>query len=298
VVSGDWFNANVSLAPLYYQTLKLPTRLSDLEDILAVNRRENILNLRVARAGFNNSGVSRNNRVIERHATANGAFWMSYDFSDSLGDRNIFSFPLGPFGSLASFKPSGGEMIFNFPNGLQAYYVTDANGRRVDRAPTEIVSDPKRADRAVTSAVSCFSCHGTTGINFKDDQMHSFLASNPQAFDREVRGGIASLYTEPKLMRKWMLEDSRRYIDALSKALATPYGPEQEPITQANQEFESNVTLGGGAAELGLKPVDLAARIKASKRLGELLGGWLVPGGSIARESFLEALPEVLKNLD
>ena len=44
--------------------------------------------------------------------------------------------------------------------------LVDANNRRIDKAPTAIVSDPRRPDRAVEPGVSCMSCH-LTGIQPK-----------------------------------------------------------------------------------------------------------------------------------
>ena len=61
-----------------------------------MNVEENIRQERVARAAFNGSGVSRNNRLIERHASLFGAYWKSYDFANSSGQKNLYVFPLGP----------------------------------------------------------------------------------------------------------------------------------------------------------------------------------------------------------
>ena len=66
----DWFLATASLPPLYHDILDLPQTDRELETRLEVNVVENIRNAagkRVWRAGFNDSGVSNNNRVVERH---------------------------------------------------------------------------------------------------------------------------------------------------------------------------------------------------------------------------------------
>ena len=118
----DWFVATVSLPPLYHDILDLPETDRELEARLEVNVVENIRNAagrRVWRAGFNDSGVSNNNRVLERHTSRYGAYWKSYDFAGSVGTQNIFTHPL-------SFTHDGGEIIFNLSNGLQAYYLVDA----------------------------------------------------------------------------------------------------------------------------------------------------------------------------
>ena len=110
---------------------------------------------------FNGSGVSQNNRLIERHKSPYGSYWKSYDFGGNTGRQNLFEHPLGPGGGSDSFQHDGGEIIFTLPNGLQGYLLVDAAGKRIDKGPTSIVSDPKRPDRAVTNGVSCMSCHYT-----------------------------------------------------------------------------------------------------------------------------------------
>ena len=67
-VHVDWFLATASLPPLYHDILDLPLTDRELETRLEVNVVENIRNApgrRVWRAGFNDSGVSKHNRVVE-----------------------------------------------------------------------------------------------------------------------------------------------------------------------------------------------------------------------------------------
>ena len=140
----DWFVAQASLPPLYHDLLSLPLTDRELETRLEVDVIRNLSQCTreydVWRAGTNNSGVSNNNRVIERHTSRYGAYWKSYDFAGSVGTQNIFTHPL-------SFTHDGGEVIFNLPNGLQAYYVTNASGFRLERrAPINIVSNPAASD--------------------------------------------------------------------------------------------------------------------------------------------------------
>ena len=123
-VYADWFIATASLPPLYHDILDLPTTDSALESQLGVDVARNLESApgrRVWRAGFNDSGVSNHNRVVERHTSRHGAYWKSYDFAGSVGAQNVFTHPL-------SFRQDGGEMIFNLPNGLQAYMIVDAVG--------------------------------------------------------------------------------------------------------------------------------------------------------------------------
>src|SRR5262249_42035545 len=94
-VRADWFVATASRPPLYYDLLQLPANDRELERLLRVEVLANIEEENVLRAGFNDSGVSRNNRIVERHDAGYGAYWRSYDFSDSTERQNVFDHPLG-----------------------------------------------------------------------------------------------------------------------------------------------------------------------------------------------------------
>ena len=74
LVRADWFVATASRAPLYYDVLQLPVSLTELEKLLRVDAAENIRQERVARVGFNGSGISRFNRILERHDSAHGMY--------------------------------------------------------------------------------------------------------------------------------------------------------------------------------------------------------------------------------
>ena len=179
-VHADWFVAQASLPPLYHDLLSLPLTDRELETRLEVDVLQNLLSapgVRVWRAGTNNSGVSNNNRVIERHTSRYGAYWKSYDFAGSVGTQNIFTHPL-------SFTHDGGEVIFNLPNGLQAYYVTNASGFRLDDAPINIVSNPAASDPTVRNGLSCFGCH-TEGMKTFEDEVRPVIESNATpAYDK------------------------------------------------------------------------------------------------------------------
>ena len=169
----DWFLATASTPPLYHDLLSLPLTDRELETRLEVDVARNLINapgVRVLRAGFNNSGVSNNNRVVERHTSRYGAYWKSYDFAGSVGAQNIFTHPL-------NFTHDGGEAIFNLPNGLQGYYLVNASGFRLDEAPINIVSNPAASDPTVRNGLSCIGCH-TEGMKTLEDQVRSVIESN------------------------------------------------------------------------------------------------------------------------
>src|SRR5262249_21904806 len=192
---ADWFIVTAAQPPLYhtlvydealpslvkrrpdYRDLKNPKKMTDydLERDLNVNVGKNFLRDELARAGFAKSGVSRQNRLVERHRAAYGAYWKSYDFKANAPDSNLFQYPLGPgfkenpYPKLA-FRQAGGEIIFTLPNGMQGYLLVDEKGNRIDEGPTEVVIDSKEtAGKAnVVNAISCMHCHQNGMIRFSD----------------------------------------------------------------------------------------------------------------------------------
>lgn len=305
VLRGDWFIATASRAPLYYDLLQIPQQIAELERTLRVDVTLNLQQERVARAAFNGSGVSRNNRVLERHDAVHGAYWKTYDFNDvpqNLVDRqnllpdrrNVFAYPLGPGNLESQFQHAGGEVIYNLPNGLHAYVLINANGVRVDKAPQAIVSDPKRPDRAVEAGLSCMSCH-VRGINPKDDQVREYVEKNPKAFSRADADLIKALYVPKEKMRALMDRDAEQFKKAIeltgSKVSAT------ETISTMVLRYEGDLDLATAAAEIGESPADLLRQMRESQLLARNFGSLQVDGGTVARTVFVQAFGDIVKEL-
>ena len=287
-VHVDWFLATASLPPLYHDILGLPETERVLEARLEIDVVENIRNAagkRVWRAGFNDSGVSNNNRVVERHVSRYGAYWKSYDFAGSIGAQNIFTHPL-------SFEHDGGEIIFNLPNGLQAYYLADAGGNRLDAAPINIVSNPAASDPTVRNGLSCIGCH-TEGMKDFEDQVHGVVKKNPKPpydKDRSLR-----LYTEKATMDALLDEDTRRYREALEAAGGIFGGI--EPIQRFYEAFWSPLSAADAAAVVGLEAQPFL-RVIRSNRVLQSLGLLVLENGTIKRDAWTSNFTQIVFALD
>ena len=268
-VRGDWFVATAARPPLYQDVLALPDNQRELERQLHIDVQENVRQERVARAGFNGSGISRNNRLIERHESPHGSYWRSYDFADTRGRRNLFAHPLGPGADANSFEADGGEIIFNLPNGLQAFMLINGRGQRLDKAPLTIVSDPHRPDRAVENGVSCMSCHAR-GLIPKADQVRASVERNPNAFLAAEADTIRALYPAEPGMRALIAKDNERFQQAVEKTGCKLTAT--EPVAALVGQYEKELDLTLAAAELGLRPADLSRRLNESAVLARRWG--------------------------
>ena len=287
-VHVDWFLATAALPPLYHDILGLPETDRELEARLEVNVVENIRNAagkRVWRAGFNDSGVSNNNRVVERHTSRYGAYWKSYDFAGSVGTQNIFTHPL-------SFEHDGGEIIFNLPNSLQAYYLADAGGRRLDAAPINIVSNPAASDPRVRNGLSCIGCH-TEGMKDFEDQVRGVVKKNPKPpFDKDR---ALRLYTEKATMDALLDEDTARYREALEAAGGIFGGI--EPVQRFHEAFQAPLDATDAAAAVGLEAEVFLGKIRGSRNL-QNLGLLVLENGTIKRDTWTTNFDPVISALN
>ena len=277
-VRADWFIATASLPPLYHEILDLPKTDKELETRLEVDVRENIKNapgVRVWRAGFNESGVSVNNRIVERHKSRYGAYWKSYDFAGNVGTQNIFTHPL-------NFTHDGGEIIFNLPNGLQAYYLSTAIGDRLDEAPINIVSNAGARDPVVRNGLSCMGCH-TEGMKTFEDQVRPVIEQNLNpSYDKAQ---ALRLYAEKPKMDTLVRGDIARYRRAIEAAGGVFGG--SEPIQQLVKQFEGPLDATHAAAEVGLETDDFLLKIREDSTLQN--AGLLVLGvenGTVKRDAW------------
>jgi tetratricopeptide (TPR) repeat protein len=293
-VRADWFVFAASRPPLYHAVLQLPDTDAALEKDLKIDVEGDIRDAHVARAGFNSSGVSRNNRLIERHRSAYGAYWKSYDFASNTGRQNLFDHPLGPGPDEGHFRQDGGEIIFNLPNGLQAYLLVDGKGRRIDEGPTKIVSVKNRPDPTVINGISCMTCHARGTID-KADQVRAHAEKNASAFADDDLKAVRTLYPPEADFRALLKEDAERFRKAV-EATGAKVG-ETEPVAALAERFEAELDLTHAAAELGLTPAALLRGLDGSADLARRLGPLKVEGGTVQRQVFVAAFEDAVRVL-
>lgn len=293
-VRADWFVFAASRPPLYHDILSLPQEQKELERLLQVDVAESIKTEQARRAAFNKSGVSINNRMIERHESSYGALWISYDCASSVGRQNFFQFPLGPGSNEKLFKHDGGEVIFNLPNGLQAYLLVDGQGKRIDKAPTTIVADTRQGDKAVVNGISCMSCHRNGMIPVKD-QIRDHVRNNPNAFSKNDAETILALYPSQPDLDELFASDTNRFREAVLKTGSSL--SKTEPVYALAGGFEREIDLRTTAAEVGVPSEQFLAGLNRNAELARIFGPLRSDGGTIHRDVLVKHFADLVKEL-
>ena len=285
----DWFNASAALPGIYERLLALGSNQQQLEQDVGVDRAANLANNQVLRAGFRKSNVSSQNRMIEHHssATTGLSYWLSYDFAANSGQQNLFAFPLGPVGigfDQKAFLHDGGEMIFQLPNGLFAYYLADAQGTAIDRGPQAIVRNdngPRQLQGNILNGLSCMSCHGQGLLN-NDDQVRDFVNLS-QDFSVEEKSKVLALYPEQAVLRAQMDEDNRRYFQALQSLGVDPTKP--DPIEASFGYYQQDLRRRDVLSELSITD-ELLAQVLQQEPFRSAWVELEKQDGLISREEF------------
>jgi len=261
------FTSFAQQGDLYYALIGAKANLFDFElEVLGIDTELEIEDNNLMRAGFANSGVSKQERVLNRFDSGISgglAYWISFDFNggnggdrdfvaagieENVANENIFSNPL-------DFAFAGGEAIFNLPNGLQAYYVAKADGGRLATAPVGVVIDPAQNQGLVTNGASCHSCHNAGMITFTDT-VRQFVEENRVKFDNDTYESVIAQYPSAVDFQKQMDRDSAIHVAALEESGVPAKTP--DPISRVYLDFQlGDITLDLAAGELAIPVKEL-----------------------------------------
>lgn len=301
VVRADWLAATATRAPLYNDLLRLPKKQQELESRLGVAVFDNLAKGEALRSGFTKSGVSRHNRLAERHdlGAYAGYYWLSYDFKQSGGRASLHTNPLGPdaahlLGGARAFEHAGGEIVFSLPNGLNGYYVSDVTGKRLDGGvPTEIVSDrTNTTGRAeVSNAMACMICHDQGIKQLPRDEIRSLS----KTYGAEEQRLVEALYQPQPQIDAAVQADTQRFLTALKAAGVTADGG-SEPVAALFKYYDRELSMAHAAAEVGLEVEDFHTRLGPQPRLFDVKT--LLEGDGMSREHFLDKFAEIITRLD
>jgi len=282
------------LDDLYYSLIGAKANLFDFElEVLGIDTVAEIDDNNLLRAGFSNSGVSKQERVLNRfdQNTAGGfAYWISFDFDGGVGavglaNESIYQDPL-------DFAFTGGEAIFNLPNGMQAYYVANAAGDRLGEAPVGIVIDPAQNNGEVTNGASCHSCHNAGMITFTDT-VRQYVVENRIEFDNDTYEDVLEQYPDQTAFQRVMDADSELHVSRVEQAGVPRTAP--DPISRVFLDFQlGNVDATLAAGELHVTKEELLDNLQLLDPKLINLGD---EGGYVSRDIFTNAYVDALCQL-
>lgn len=305
---ADWFIEAATRPPLYESLLKLPNTLDELAEGLGIDINRNIAEGKIKRGAVLKSGVSAQNRLVDRHSLSRGApFWVSYDFAANAGRSNVARFPLGPqfpkekqakyhfkFNDFA-FTEDGSEIIWELSNGLHGYMIVDGKGHRIDRAPASIVWNKALANGnpEVINGATCMGCHMKGIRDFEDILLDSHAVRKPDPLER-----ILEIVLEQDDMDRLIERDRSNYLQQLERAIG-PFlkvGDDRnkditrfpEPVSKVIAKFNQPLSITDVACELGLQD---SSRLTTSG-LGKLGLGVLERENGEIQRTFWAPTPE------
>ncbi|MGB7343135.1 MAG: c-type cytochrome domain-containing protein [Pirellulaceae bacterium] len=277
----DWFVATASRPPVYHELAGTPLTAKELEQRLGVDVERDFNQDRLQRAGFASSGVSRHNRLIDRHVGGQtNYYYKSYDFSKSFGRSLLARFPLGPivesneFAADFGFQHDGGEMIYSMPNGMQAYMLVDSKGNRINAGPVEIVRDLRETAGTpeIVNGISCIGCHRNGLLDFTNS------IDSRLTLTGEERSKVDRLFIDDEEMDRLVASDSERFMNALQQVIGPFLQVEEnkekelrafpEPVRVVAAWYNRDMTIVDAAAEMNVSDAkSFAASIRTNNEL-------------------------------
>ena len=146
-VRSDWFTSHA--VGNFALDLVMPgvNHTNELEHVFGIDRHSDFLNGTMMRAGFTQSGVANEHRIVDVHEGRFGQVWWSYDFDDTNFNQNIYANPLGPFQfdhrgdnpfQQLGFQTAASEILLRLPAGGTLAVLADGNGNFANNAPENI----------------------------------------------------------------------------------------------------------------------------------------------------------------
>lgn len=254
-VRADWLAATATQPQVYYSLMKLPAKFQEFARQQGVDVAADIKNFTAQRAGYGQSVFTQNNRIVERHPSKTGYFWMTYDFAGGKDKQSIFDFPTGPGGD-SGFSFDSSETFFSLPNGFQGYYLSKASGERLDRSLPGVARDQAQRVVTVIRGIECMSCQDG-GLERGKGEIRDLILSG-RTFSRDIRDTVDGLYPPQDKMDALVAGDMQRYASAMSRAGIDPSLTLNgvEMMTALANSYNSDLDLPTVAAELGLTVAD------------------------------------------
>lgn len=282
---------------LYYNLLGVPQTFDLLTKQLDVKFAADLLNFKAQLIGTNQSPISlHKNRLISRHDSLDGHFWVTYDTAGLNGvkQRNLFEFPLlKETGGKAIYDFQASEVIYTLPNGLQGYALFNAVGARQDAAPLNVVTDiDSPISPEIRAGNSCHRCHAG-GLIPAVDEIRDHVIQNASQFNVIDVDLVKVLYRTADINSQVFTKDNSDFVKSLA---ATGVKAGADPISFATDHLLLNWNISQVASFFFIKKEEFVQLLNESATARAQVGQ-LLSGGSITYDQFVTVLPVLVKDL-
>jgi serine/threonine-protein kinase len=186
-------------------------------------------------------------------------------------------------------------MFYQLKNGLQAYLLADAEGKRIDNGPIELVRDVDESSGTprVVNGISCIGCH-KEGIRPYSDSVRRYTGLSHQSRDK-----VDAIYRDEDLQAE-LKADRADFVAALEQCMGPFLKVKEdenekitafpEPVSWAANQYTRDLDVRSVAAELSfftetpLTPQRVEEDVRASRELQRRGLGPLGEGRKIARQ--------------
>lgn len=261
ILRAEWFWSQTVVQEQriagYYDFLGLKNR-NDYFKLVGLNKAKARERRREVAAIIRKSGVAQHNRQVFRYGAVDSGVWSTLDaFDTETGRRNALS-------KLDADYQHDAEEHYGFlPNGLFAYYLSEANGTQQNTAPDKIGADTTSTskDGRIHAYLSCVRCH-VEGLRPLDDYARK-LYTAPVVLgsqDKAVMRRLTQLYLSD--LQRSLVKDVQEFEFHLMKLT----GWNTRTLSLAYRDWwdwfnDQDVTVQRAAEELGCTPEALRASL-------------------------------------
>jgi hypothetical protein len=276
----------VATGPLYYALTGLGNDAFEAAVRLGVDLPADGTDAGLQRAGLvaSRSMPARVATRLEQSAFPGRAYWLLEDVpTESAGAASA------PFADPLRFGAEGHQIIFQLPNGLQAYAIASNDGATISEIPSCFgCSDPR-----ALNAVTCQLCHGS-GLLAMQDQVRPFALANPDLYPIADRARIQAEYLPAEELGALLEQDSQRHLAAREAAGVSAGTPNVIPgvfyefLRRALGPEEAAAELGVSEAQLrqALLRLDPEQGSDDERGIKRSLRGLDTDAGVVSREAF------------
>lgn len=308
MIRADWLTvqlADANESPAYYELLlgKVPATRDEWLSLLGVDKQADPL-LRFGMIEENSGVAKQKTRWLESFPTLAGYAWGTRDALKITPENDPLEHPDG------QFKHDGEEWIVGIPKlslttrtrgVLQVYLLSNGDGKRVDKAPVDLVEDATRfrGTAEIRNPGSCVQCHGD-GLNKPTENgVERYILSGAElyALGRNELAEVEAFH----LGRVSLDRDNADYQSIVTALTGLDGEDASAAFRRAVDRYDKPLRLPDVARELGVAEVAaknaIANQTGQGKPLAARLAG-LAYGRTIPREAFEDRHAELRRIVD